>query len=161
MAERIAALSPALAAGSVASSFAPSQVRIASKMAPSFSRCILEPATSEATFCSSTTFQLTKASMSGWSASTITIFAARLVVPPDLIAPAARSPMRRNPISPDERPPPESASPSPRRLEKLVPVPEPYLKSRASRTHRSMMPPSFTRSSEQDWMKQACGWGCS
>ena len=32
-------------------------------------------------------------------------------------------------------------------VEKLDPVPEPYLKSRASRTHRSMMPPSFTRSS--------------
>src|SRR5881396_2826589 len=99
--------------------------------------------------------------MSGWSASTITILAARLVVPPDLIAPAARSPILRKLISPEERPPPDNRSPSPRSLEKLEPVPEPYLKRRASRTHRSMMPPSLTRSSETDWMKQACGCGCS
>jgi hypothetical protein len=50
---------------------------------------------------------------------------------------------------------------SPRMNEKLEPVPEPYLNRRASRTHRSMMPPSLTRSSEIDWMKQACGCGCS
>ena len=45
--------------------------------------------------------------------------------------------------------------------EKLEPVPEPYLNRRASRTHRSMMPFSLTRSSSTDWMKQACGCGCS
>ena len=48
----------------------------------------------------------------------------------------------------------ESGSFSPRRREKLEPVPEPYLKSRASRVHRSMMPPGFTRSSLTLWMKQ-------
>ena len=99
--------------------------------------------------------------MSGWSTSTTTIFAARRVVPPDLIAPAARSPILRNDISPEERPPPESRSPSPRSAEKFEPVPEPYLNRRASRTHRSMMPPSLTRSSRTPWMKQACGCGCS
>src|SRR6266542_648197 len=31
--------------------------------------------------------------------------------------------------------------------------------SPASRTHRSMIPPSLTRSSAIDWMKQACGCG--
>ena len=99
--------------------------------------------------------------MSGWSTSTTTIFAARRVVPPDLIAPAARSPIFRKDIRPEDLPPPESFSFSPRRLEKLAPVPEPYLNRRASRTHKSMMPPSLTRSSFTDWMKQACGWGCS
>ncbi len=93
--------------------------------------------------------------------STVTILAARRVVPPDLMAPAARSPILRKLIRPEERPPPESFSPSPRSLEKLEPVPEPYLNRRASRTHRSMMPPSFTRSSATDWMKQACGCGRS
>ena len=88
--------------------------------------------------------------MSGWSASQITILAALRVVPPDLIAPAARSPIFRNPISPDDAPPPERFSPSPRRELKLVPVPEPYLNRRASRTQRSIMPPSFTKSSETD-----------
>src|SRR3546814_9095746 len=57
--------------------------------------------------------------MSGWSRSTVTILAARRVVPPDLMAPAARSPIFRNDIRPEERPPPDSDSPSPRRAEKL------------------------------------------
>src|SRR3546814_10862169 len=84
--------------------------------------------------------------MSGWSRSTVTILAARRVVPPDLMAPAARSPIFRNDIRPEDRPPPDSDSPSPRRAEKLVPVPEPYLNRSASRTQRSMMP--FSRSEE-------------
>jgi hypothetical protein len=99
--------------------------------------------------------------MSGWSRSTVTILAARRVVPPDLMAPAARSPIFRKLISPEDLPPPDNGSFSPRRAEKLLPVPEPYLKRRASRTQRSMMPPSLTRSSAIDWMKQACGWGRS
>src|SRR5262252_3951862 len=93
--------------------------------------------------------------------STITILAARRVVPPDLMAPAARSPIRKKLISPEDLPPPESDSPSPRSFEKFDPEPDPYLKIRASRTHRSMIPPSLTRSSATDWMKQACGCGCS
>ena len=40
-----------------------------------------------------------------------TILAARRVVPPDLMAPAARSPILRKLIRPDERPPPDSRSP--------------------------------------------------
>ena len=36
-------------------------------------------------------------------------------------------------------------------------MPLPYLKMRASRTHKSMIPPSFTRSSLTCWMKHACG----
>ena len=48
-----------------------------------------------------------------------------------------------------------------RSLEKLVPVPEPYLHRRASRTQRSIIPPGFTRSSSMLWMKQAWGWGRS
>ncbi len=127
-------------------------------------RCLsasLEPATSAATFCSSFTFQLMKSTTSGWSISTITIFAARRVVPPDLIAPAARSPILRKLIRPEDLPPPDSASSSERSEEKLVPVPEPYLNSRASRIHKSMIPPSLTRSSPMLWMKHAWGWGCS
>ena len=62
-------------------------------------------------------------------------------------------------MRPELLPPPESGSFSPRSCEKLVPVPEPYLKRRASRVQRSMMPPSPTRSSLTAWMKQACGCG--
>ena len=85
--------------------------------------------------------------------------AARRVVPPDLIAPAARSPILRKLINPLDMPPPESGSSEPLKAEKFEPVPDPYLKSRASRVQRSMMPPSLTRSSLTDWMKHACGCG--
>ena len=106
-----------------------------------------EPATNAATFCSSTTFQSIYSSISGWSISTVTILAARRVVPPDLMAPAARSPIFKKLIKPDDLPPPDRPSLEPRRREKFEPVPEPYLNRRASRTHKSMMPPSLTRSS--------------
>ena len=129
-------------------------VRTADSTAWSRRLVMREPLTSAATFCSSTTFHRMKLRMSGWSRLRITILAARRVVPPDLMAPAARSPIRRNDIRPEDLPPPERGSFSPRRLEKLVPLPEPYLKMRASRVQRSMMPPSLTRSSETDWMKQ-------
>ena len=121
----------------------------------------VSPSTIAATLISSRTFQFTKFSMSGWSMSRHTILAARRVVPPLLIALAARSPIFSQLISPLLLPPPLRGSPSPRRWLKFVPVPLPYLNSRASRTHRSMMPPSFTRSSLTLWMKHACGWGCS
>ena len=70
--------------------------------------------------------------MSGWSRSNVTIFAARLVVPPDLIAPAARSPIFKNERRPLDLPPPERGSSLPRILLKLEPVPEPNLNNRAS-----------------------------
>ena len=97
--------------------------------------------------------------MSGWSASRMTILAARRVVPPDLMAPAALSNTRRKLIIPDEIPPPERVSVAPRSLEKLVPVPLPYLKIRASCASSSKIPPSLTRLSLIDWMKHAevCG----
>ena len=78
------------------------------------------------------------------------------------MAPAALSPIFRKDSSPEELPPPERGSPAPLILEKLEPVPEPYLKRRASLFQRPMiesLPP--TNESPTDWMKQACGWGCS
>src|ERR1700727_1807451 len=64
--------------------------------------------------------------------STVTILAARRGVPPDLMAPAARSPILRKLIRPEERSPPASFSPAPRSLEKVVPVPEADFKRGAS-----------------------------
>src|ERR1700704_4182747 len=78
--------------GSKQSSPEPSQLTQAFSTARRCLWLILEPVTRQATFCSSVTFQSMNCSMSGWSVSTITILAARRVVPPDLIAPAARSP---------------------------------------------------------------------
>ena len=94
--------------------------------------------------------------ISGWSQSSTTIFAARRVMPPDLVAPAALSSTSRKLIRPELVPPPESRSILPRSLLKLVPLPEPYLKTRASSWTRLKIE---SRSSEQLWMKQAetCG----
>ncbi len=66
-----------------------------------------------------------------------TIFAARRVVPPLLVAPAARSKTSRKLMRPDDVPPPESFSCLPRIWLKFEPVPEPYLKRRASFFTRS------------------------
>src|SRR5436305_860264 len=86
----------------------------------------------------------------------MTIFAARRVVPPDFTAEAARSLILRKLMTPEATPPPETFSPSARRELKFVPVPEPYLKMRASRVTRSKMPPSFSMSSLTDSIEQAC-----
>src|ERR1700760_4028141 len=72
------------------------------------------------TFFSSRAFHWMKSRISGWSASSTTILAARRVVPPDLVAPAARSSTSRKLIRPELVPPPESFSCFPRKWLKLV-----------------------------------------
>src|SRR5579862_6303703 len=57
---------------------------------------------------------------------------------------------------PEAVPPPESFSLEERRLEKFVPVPEPYLKSMPSVLARSRMDSML---SETELMKQAEHWG--
>ena len=94
--------------------------------------------------------------MSGWSMLRMTIFAARRVLPPDLIAPAKESKPFMKDSGPDAVPPAERDSWDPRIDERFDPVPEPYLKS---------MPSVFARprieaiESPQELMKQAepCG----
>src|SRR6478735_8614626 len=71
-------------------------------------------------FFSSRTFHWMKSMISGWSMSRQTIFAARRVVPPDFVAPAARSSTSRKLMSPELVPPPESFSCLPRIDEKFV-----------------------------------------
>src|SRR5918994_757315 len=68
-------------------------------------------------------------STSGWSALRITIFAARRVLPPDLMTPANASKPFMNDTGPDAVPPPASSSFEERMLERLEPVPDPYLNS--------------------------------
>src|ERR671937_1838891 len=80
-------------------------------------------------FFSSSTLQLMNSTMSGWSALRITIFAARRVLPPDLMTPANASYPFMNDTGPDAVPPPASGSFDERIGERLVPVPEPYLNS--------------------------------
>src|SRR5665213_3157046 len=86
----------------------------------------------------------------------MTIFAARRVLPPDLMTPAKESKPFRKETGPEAVPPPESFSLLARRLEKLVPVPDPYLKSIPSVLARSRIASML---SETLLMKQAEHWG--
>jgi len=105
---------------------------------------------------SSLTLHSMYSTMSGWSMLRITIFAARRVVPPDLITPAIASKARMKETGPEAMPPPESRSWLPRRAEKLVPVPLPPLNSRPSLAERARID---SMSSVTDWMKHAEHWG--
>ena len=67
-------------------------------------------------------------SMSGWSTLRTTIFAARRVLPPDLIVPATESAPRMNETGPDASPPAVTCSLELRSAERLTPEPEPPLK---------------------------------
>ena len=59
----------------------------------------------------------------------ITILAARRVLPPDLITPANASKPFMKLTGPEALPPPRSPSVLLRRVDRLLPVPDPYLKS--------------------------------
>src|SRR3954468_6032436 len=74
----------------------------------------------------------TNSSMSGWSMSRTTIFAARRVAPPDLMVPALASAPRMKLTGPLAVPPEDSSSLLERMRERLRPAPEPPLKIRPS-----------------------------
>ena len=96
--------------------------------------------------------------MSGWSTSSTTIFAARRVLPPDLIVPAQASAPRMNETGPDAVPPLDSGSIDPRMFERLIPEPEPPRKILPSLVFQSRID-SIVSSTER--MKQAEHCGCS
>src|SRR5881628_3965120 len=96
-------------------------------------------------------------SISGCSTLRITILAARRVLPPDLITPANASKPFMKDTGPLALPPVERCSREERRLERLDPVPEPYLNSKPSVTASCIME---RMSSWTELMKQAehCGF---
>src|ERR671920_486993 len=96
--------------------------------------------------------------MSGWSMSRTTIFAARRVLPPDLIVPAHESAPRMNDTGPEAVPPFDSGSIDPRILERLMPEPEPPRKMRPSRVFQSRIESMLSSTLK---MKQALHCGCS
>src|SRR6184192_3451998 len=105
---------------------------------------------------SSSTLQLMNSTMSGWSTLRMTILAARRVLPPDLITPANASKPFMKLSGPLAVPPPASVSFDERSGERLVPVPDPHLKSMPSVFARVRMESS---ESCTELMKQAEHWG--
>src|SRR5215212_10289440 len=93
---------------------------------PSPSIDMSKPASrSAAALSSSLALHQMNSRMSGWSTSSTTIFAARRVLPPDLIVPAHASAPRMKETGPEAVPPLDSGSIEPRMLERLIPAPEP------------------------------------
>ncbi len=86
----------------------------------------------------------------------MTILAARRVLPPDLMTPAKASKPRMKLTGPLAVPPPRSFSLEPRMTDRLVPVPEPHLKSRPSVLASPRMDSMV---SSTPLMKQAEHWG--
>src|SRR5918992_2045485 len=107
-------------------------------------------------FSSSCALHQMNSSTSGWSTSRTTIFAARRVLPPDLIVPADASAPRMKLTGPEAWPPLESCSCEERSLERLTPEPDPPRKMIPSRRIQSRID-SMESSIER--MKQAlhCG----
>src|SRR5690606_21591254 len=86
-----------------------------------------------------------------------TIFAARRVLPPDLITPANASKPFMNDTGPEAVPPPASSSRDERIGDRFDPVPEPYLNSMPS-VRASVRMASIVSCTEL--MKQADTCGC-
>src|SRR3712207_959659 len=97
-------------------------------------------------------------SMSGWSTSRMTIFAARRVLPPLLIVPAEASAPRMKLTGPDAVPPPRSDSNDERIFDRFTPDPDPPLKIVPSSTYQLRIELIV---SSTDRMKHAEHWGCS
>src|ERR687894_1037939 len=90
-------------------------------------------------FSSSRALHQMKSRMSGWSTSSTTIFAARRVLPPDLMVPAQASAPRMKDTGPEASPPFDRCSTEPRMFERLMPEPEPPRKIWPSLVFQSRM----------------------
>src|SRR3989442_462701 len=95
--------------------------------------------------------------ISGWSALSTTIFAARRVVPPDLIEPATLSAPLMNDTGRDAKPPPERFSFCERIRETFTPEPDPPLKMIPSLRNQSRIE-CMSSSTERMKQAEAC-WG--
>ncbi len=123
-------------------------------------RSMSKPASRSARILSSSrALVITNSSMSGWSTSRTTIFAARRVAPPDLMVPAEASAPRMKETGPEAVPPEESSSLEERMRERFRPAPEPPLKMKPSSLYQFRIE---SIESSTDRMKQAetcCGEG--
>src|SRR5215510_3806836 len=122
-------------------------------------RSMSKPASRSARILSSSrALVATNSSMSGWSTSSTTIFAARRVAPPDLMVPAEASAPRMKETGPEAVPPEDfNSSLEERMRERFRPAPEPPLKIRPSSLYQLRIE---SIESSTDRMKQAltcCG----
>src|SRR6476646_8013938 len=97
-----------------------------------------------------------KSMISGWSMLRMTILAARRVLPPDLMTPAKASKPFMKLSGPLAVPPPLRPSVDERSDERLVPVPDPHLKSMPSVFAKVRMESS---ASFTELLTQAEHWG--
>ncbi len=105
---------------------------------------------------SSIALHQTNSSMSGWSALRTTIFAARRLLPPDLIVPADASAPRMKLTGPDAVPPPLSCSALERILDRFVPAPEPPLKMTPSSRYQSRIESIVSSTSRMKHAARLC-----
>src|SRR5260370_11635190 len=109
-------------------------------------------------FFSSFALNQMNSTTSGWSTFSMTIFGAGRVRPPDFMTPGNASKPFMKDTGPLALPPVERCSLEERRLERLDPVPEPYLNSKPSVTASCIME---RMSSWTELLKQAEPWAFS
>src|SRR5215210_5189226 len=123
---------------------------------PSPSIDMSKPASrSAAALSSSSALHQMKSRMSGWSTSSTTIFAARRVLPPDLIVPAHASAPRMKETGPEAVPPLASGSIDPRIFDRLMPEPDPPRKIIPSLVFQARIDSILSSTLR---MKQALAW---
>ena len=99
----------------------------------------------------------TNSSMSGWSTSSTTIFAARRVAPPDLMVPAEASAPRMNDTGPEAVPPEDSSSLDERIRDRFSPAPEPPLKISPSSRYQFRMASMVSSTARMKQAETCCG----
>src|SRR6188768_1819589 len=121
-------------------------------------RSVSKPASRSARILSSSrALVCTNSSMSGWSTSRMTIFAARRVAPPLLMVPALASAPRMRLTGPEAVPPEESSSLLARMRERLMPEPEPPLKISPSSLYQSMIESTESSTERMKHALTCCG----
>src|SRR5690349_15400138 len=108
-------------------------------------------------FASSLALVSTNSSMSGWSTSSTTIFAARRVAPPDLMVPALASAPRMNETGPEAVPPEDRSSFDDRMRERLRPEPEPPLKINPSSRYQLRIDSIVSSTARMKQAETCCG----
>src|SRR2546429_373820 len=122
------------------------------------SRSMSNPASRSArALRSSTALHQMKSRTSGWSTFSTTIFAARRVLPPDLIVPAEASAPRMKLTGPLAVPPPCRCSLDERSGERLIPEPDPPLKMVPSSTYQLRIEDMVSSTARMKHAEHCCG----